>query len=115
MNKSRTSLTPRGWVVVALAILWALALGFLSSGCDAPLDDLQLEAAVESPANAPADESCNPELHEIVEARFEQLDCLAECDAIMLECLDQAEPSCFHCEHPRAICASNCPGGAIVQ
>lgn len=112
MKTPRTRLTPAGRVVVATIVGWILlCVAFSVSGCDVPLDELPFEAAVEPSA----DEPCNSELRDIVEARFEQLDCLAECDAIMLECLDRAQPECSYCEHPRAVCASNCPGGAIAQ
>lgn len=110
---TRTRIAPSGWVVIATAFAWALALAFLSAGCDVPLDELPVEAALEPAVDFPV--ACNDELRDIVEARFEQLDCLAECDAVMLECLDRAQPECSYCEHPRAVCASNCPGGAIVQ
>jgi hypothetical protein len=89
-----------------------LALAVLAlSACDtAP----ELLGATLDTSQAASPIPCNKALRAIVQERAEQYACLAECDALALDCLDEPSPSCHACEHERAICVSACPMGPLA-
>lgn len=89
-----------------------LATLILVAACDAPAE--VLDTARVSLAAPSKQLDCSEPLREIVHARAEQLACLAECDTLMLACLDEPSPECFACEHERAICVSACPMGPLA-
>lgn len=84
----------------------------LVAACDASTATLDAERASLAAPGRQLD--CSEPLREIVQARAEQLTCLAECDTLMVACLDEPAPECFACEHERAICVSACPMGPIA-
>ena len=90
-------------------LILTLAL-ILPTACDAP----ELLGAALEPSQPSAQIPCNKALRVVVQERAEQLACLAECDELMLACLDEPSPECHACEHERAICVSACPMGPLT-
>ena len=89
-------------------VLAALTL----TACDAAAPADHRAASYTVPGRAAVCPEGLADLQGVIEAHHEQLACLVECDAVMLECLQ--DPGCHACEHERAICRSECPMGAHV-